>query len=91
VSIGAVVLGVSSVRLALVTGVNAAVGSDVLTLAVVFKAFGALRTVWLHARARLRSNTDTVTLFDVLDILANFDGFADNLVTDNASYSTLAY
>jgi hypothetical protein len=32
----------------------------------------------------LRADTNTVALLDVLDILANLDGFADDLVTDDA-------
>lgn len=32
----------------------------------------------------MRSNTDTVSLLDVLDILADFDGLANDLMTNYA-------
>lgn len=38
----------------------------------------------------MRSDTDTVTLLDVLDVATNLDGLADDLMTNNASYALLA-
>jgi hypothetical protein len=38
----------------------------------------------------LRANTDTIALFDVLDVLADLYSLADNLVADNAGWQQLA-
>jgi hypothetical protein len=39
----------------------------------------------LQTAAGLGTNAHTVALLYVLDVLANFDGFANDLMTDNAS------
>ena len=77
---------VSSVALSLVTGVDAAVRVDGTPVAVVLNAVGAVGAVWLQARASLGTDTNAVTLFDMLDIRTDLDGLADDLVADDAGF-----
>jgi hypothetical protein len=58
-------------------------------VAVVLQTDGAVRAVFLQARAGLRTDTDTGALLDVLYVLAYFDGFADDFVADDACYTDL--
>lgn len=51
------------------------------------QAVGALIAVRLQARVCLSTNTDAVTDLDVLNVLANLDGLADNLVANTACFS----
>ena len=56
-------------------------------LAVLLEARRAFFTVRLEARFILGANTDTVADFDaLLDLLANANGFAYNLMAHAASY-----
>lgn len=59
------------------------VGGD-LAGAIVFETFGAFLAVWLEARTGLCADADAVADFDVLDVFADFDGFADDFVADAA-------
>lgn len=79
---GTVVRCVSTHRLAgLGRLVNGAIGVDGL-LAVVLVTVLAINA--LAARICLRTNTDTVTDLDVLDVLADLDSLANNLVANAA-------
>jgi hypothetical protein len=86
VAVGAVVGSVSSVALALIAGVDGAVGVYSLAMAVVLNAVRAVGAVGLQTRACLRTNTDTVALLNVLDVLADLDGLSDDLVADDAGW-----
>ena len=58
---------------------------------MVLKARRALLAVGLQAGRVLRADTDTVAHFDaLLGILANTNGFADDLVADAACYVSLS-
>lgn len=81
--VGTVVVGVSTVGLANIVGVDGAVGADHLG-AVVDSASGTLNAVLAEAAAGLGTYTDTVTDLDVLDVLADLDGLADDFVADTA-------
>lgn len=52
-------------------------------MAVILKLLGAVWAVLLEARASLSADTDTVTLFNVLDVLSNLDGLANDFVADD--------
>lgn len=86
--VGTVVVGVSTVGLADAVGVDGAVGADHLG-AVVDSAGGALSAVLSEAAAGLSAYTDAVTDLDVLDILTDLDGLADDFVTDTAGFMLL--
>lgn len=81
--VGTVVVGVSTVRLADAVGVDGAVGADHV-VAVVDSAGRALNAVLTETAASLGTYTDAVADLDVLDVLANLDGLADDLVADTA-------
>lgn len=85
VSIGSVVVGIATHGLALAIGVDGAVCADVGAAAVVLASDGALGAVGLHAGASLGTDTDAVTDGDVLHVLTDADGLADDLVSDAAS------
>jgi len=53
-------------------------------VAVVLELLGAVWAVFLEARASLSTDTDTVTLLYVLDVLSNLDGLADDFMADDA-------
>jgi hypothetical protein len=80
---------VSSVGLALIAGVDGAVGVDSLAVAVVLDAVRAVWAVSLQARACLRADTDTVALLDVLYVLSDLDGLSNNLVANDAGWAML--
>lgn len=82
-AVGTVVIGITSIRLALVVRVDGAVGVDCVW-AVRLEALAAAWAVWLLAAVCLGTYTDTVTDLDVLDILSDLDGLANNLVTNAA-------
>jgi hypothetical protein len=84
VRVGAVVRRVSTVRLALVLGVYGAVRVDDAAVAVVLLAGRAVGAVLLEAGAGLSADTDASALLDVLDVAADLDGFADDLVANDA-------
>jgi hypothetical protein len=86
-TVGAVVVGVATVGLVLAVGVDGSVGVDGL-LAVGHVAVLAVNA--LEARLGLGTNTDTVADLDVLDLLANTDSLADNLVADAARVGSWA-
>jgi hypothetical protein len=75
---------VSTVRLALVLGVYGAVRVDDAAVAVVLLAGRAVGAVLLEAGAGLSADTDASALLDVLDVAADLDGFADDLVANDA-------
>jgi hypothetical protein len=89
VAVGTVVGSISSVGLALIAGVDGAIGIDSLTVAVVLDSVGAVGAVCLQARACLSANTDTVALLDVLYVLSDLDSLSDNLVADDAGWKLL--
>ncbi|KAI6756841.1 hypothetical protein HG530_011439 [Fusarium avenaceum] len=64
-------------------GVDGAVGADHLG-AVVEAADGALAAVLAETAAGLGTYTDSVADLDVLDLVADADGLADDLVADTA-------
>jgi hypothetical protein len=84
VRVGAVVRRVSTVRLTLVLGVYGAVRVDDAAVAVVLLAGRAVGAVLLEAGAGLSADTDASALLDVLDVAADLDGFADDLVANDA-------
>jgi hypothetical protein len=84
VAIGAIVRSISAVGFALVVGIDRAVGVNSLTVAMVLKSIRTVRAIRLEARACLRADTNAVALLNMLYILANLDGFANNLVTNDA-------
>jgi hypothetical protein len=84
VTIRAVVRRISTVGLSFVAGVHGTIGVDGLAVAVVLKSVLAVRAVFLHAAACLSADTDASALLYVLDVLADLDGFANDLVADNA-------
>jgi hypothetical protein len=53
-------------------------------VAVVLLAGRAVGAVLLEARAGLSADTDASALLDVLDVAADLDGFADDLVANDA-------
>jgi hypothetical protein len=55
-------------------------------MAVVLQALRAVWAVLLQARASLSADTDTVSLLYVLDVLSDFDGLANDLMTDDAGW-----
>lgn len=79
----AVVVGVSTIRFALVVGVNRAVGINGVNT-VRLQTIGALITVRLQARICLSTNTDAIADLDVLDVLANSNGLANDFVANAA-------
>lgn len=81
-----VVVRISTVRLALAIGVRRVVGVDLVASAVVFQTGRAVWAVRPKAAASLSADTDAVTDREVLDVGANPDGFANDLMTDAAGY-----
>jgi hypothetical protein len=53
-------------------------------VAVVLLAGRAVGAVLLEAGAGLSADTDASALLDVLDVAADLDGFADDLVANDA-------
>lgn len=90
VAVGAVVVGVATVRLALVVGVDGAVCVDGAVAAVVLETGATVDAVGLQARASLGTDTDAVASLDVLHVAANTDGLADNLVADTACWERMS-
>jgi hypothetical protein len=88
--VGAVVVGVAAVGLADVAGVDGAVCADHLG-AVVEAADGALAAVFAETAAGLGTYTDSVADLDVLDLVTDADGLADDLVADTAGCLLLVY
>jgi hypothetical protein len=86
-TVGAVVVGVATVGLVLAVGVDGSVGVDGL-LAVGHVAVLAVNT--LEARLGLGTNTDAVADLDVLNLLANTDSLANNLVANAARVGSWA-
>lgn len=80
-AVGSVVVGVTTVGLALVVGVDTTVGVDGL-LAVGLVAVLAVDA--LEASLCLGTNTNAVADLDVLDLGSDTDGLSDNLVADAA-------
>jgi hypothetical protein len=85
VRVGAVVCCISAVGFALIAGVHGTICVDGLTVAVVLEALGTVRAVFLQTAAGLGTDAHAVALLYVLDVFANFDGFADNFVANDAS------
>ena len=83
-TVGAIVVGISAVRLALISRIDRAIGVDALYGAVVLEVSAAIGTVLLQTAPCLRTNTYTVAGFHVLNVRANADGLADDFVADNA-------
>lgn len=83
-AIGAIVIGISAVRLALISRVDRTVGVDALHGAMILKVGAAVGTVLLQATPCLRTDTNSVALLDVLHVRADTYGLADDLVADNA-------
>jgi hypothetical protein len=54
-------------------------------VAVVLESVGAVGAVLFETAACLGADADARALLDVLDVLADFDGFADDFVADDAS------
>jgi hypothetical protein len=84
VTVGAVMCSISTVGFALVVGIDRAVRVNRPTVAMVLECVRAVGAIGLEARACLRADTNTVALLDMLYVLANLDGFANDLVTDDA-------
>jgi hypothetical protein len=84
VRVGAVVRSVTAIRLSLVLGVHGSVRVDDAAVAVVLLAGGAVWAILLEARAGLGANADACALLNVLYVAADLDGFADDLVADDA-------
>ena len=77
------VLGVASLRFGAI-GPFSAVGHDEVVLAVLLVVGLTLVAVATEAGTCLGTDTDAVAFFDAgLDVLADADCFADNLVADN--------
>jgi hypothetical protein len=53
-------------------------------VAVVLETLGAVGAVFLKTAACLSADADARALLDVLDVLADLDGFADDFVADDA-------
>jgi hypothetical protein len=75
---------VATITLTLVAGVHGAVCVDSATVAVVLETLGAVGAVFLQTAACLSADADARALLDVLDVLADLDGFADDFVADDA-------
>jgi hypothetical protein len=60
-------------------------------VAVVFKILRAVRAVFFQTAAGLGADADALALLDVLYVFANFDGFADDFVANDAGWERLAY
>jgi hypothetical protein len=76
---------IAAIALALVARVHGAVSVDGAAVAVVLEALGAVRAVLFQTAACLGTDADARALLDVLDVLSDLDGFADDLMTNNAS------
>ena len=90
-AVSTVVIGVSSVRFALVSRVNRAVGVDALHGAVVLKMGAAVRTVFLQTASCLRANADSVADLHMFYVRADSNGLADDLVTNDTSWLESAW
>jgi hypothetical protein len=90
-AISTVVVGVPSVRFALVSRVDRTVGVDALHGAVVLKMGAAVGTVFLQTAPCLRTNTNSVADLHVLYVRADSYGLADNLVADDTSWLESAW
>lgn len=86
----AVMCCISTVRLSLVAWVHGAVSVDGFTMAMVLQALGAVGAIFLHAAAGLCANAYARAFFDMLHVLADFYGFADDFVADNAGYGNVS-
>lgn len=87
VAVRPVVCGIAAVRLALALGVHGTVRVDGMN-AVGLLSLAALGAVGLQARAGLRAHADAVADLDVLYVVADADGLADNLVAYDAGWMT---
>lgn len=88
--VGTVVVSVTAVGFAFVVGIDGAVGVDTLNGAVVLKARAAIGTVFLHVAPGLRANAHAVSSLDVLDVGADADGFADDLVANDRGCASVS-
>jgi hypothetical protein len=84
VPVRAVVVGVASIRLALAARIDVAVGVGALTRAVALPVRLTLDAVGLEAGPGLGADANAVADLDVLDVLADPDGLADDLMADAA-------
>jgi hypothetical protein len=75
---------VATITLALVAGIHRAVGVDSAAVAVVLEAVRAIGAVLLETAACLGADTDARALLDVLDVLSDLYGLANDLVANDA-------